>query len=83
MYGHARPHSAVSCAKMAKQIEMVFGLTWTKRRTHVFHGGTLAQPSEYDYTTEPSVFSGDAALCQITLTTCYHNTDTVRTHDPS
>jgi len=34
----------------------------------LYMGCTLAQPEEY--LTEPSMCGGDAALCQITLTTC-------------
>jgi len=39
MSEHARRHAAVSCAKMAEQIEMSFGL-WTRvrPRKHVLHG---------------------------------------------
>ena len=33
---------------------------------------TLPPLGEYEYTTEPYVCGGDAALCQITLTTCYY-----------
>ena len=41
--------NAVSYAKMAEPIEMAFGLcTRVDRRKHVLHGGTLAQPGEYD-----------------------------------
>jgi len=38
MPGHARRHSAVSCAKMAKPIDSPFGL-WTRvgRRKHEFN----------------------------------------------
>ena len=37
-------------------------------------GCTLSPPAN---TTEPSVCGGDAALCQITLTTCYYYTELV------
>jgi len=65
----ARRHPAVSCAKMAKPIEMPFGL-WTQvgRRKHVLDGGGLMQTANM---TEPSVCGGDAALCQITLSSFY------------
>jgi len=54
---HARRQSAVNCAKMAEPIDLPFGL-WTRmsRRKH--------KVQQY------SVCGGDAALCQITLTTC-------------
>jgi len=40
---------AVSCAKMAKPIEMPFALcTRVGRKKHVLHGDALAQPGEYD-----------------------------------
>jgi len=49
MPGHAQRHSAVNCAKMTEPIEMLFGLrTWMSPRKDVLHGGTLAQPDEYD-----------------------------------
>jgi len=60
----------VICAKTAGPTEMPFGM-WTRvsPRKHVLDAGasgrTLAN------TTELSVCSGDAALCQITLTTNY------------
>ena len=65
---YARRHSTVSCAKMIEPIEMPFGL-WTRvgRRKHGYMGGTLHKLAN---TIESSVCSGDAALCQITLTTC-------------
>jgi len=52
MPGHARRHYAVSCAKMAKRIDMPFEL-WTRvgTRKHVLGiGCTLAQPGEYHWT---------------------------------
>jgi len=53
--------------KTAELIEMPFGL-WTRvgSMKHVLHGGTLVN------TIEPSVCVGDAALSQITLTTCLY-----------
>jgi len=49
--GHARPHSAVSCTKMAEPIEMPFGLivdlSWPNE-VCVISGCTLAPPGEYD-----------------------------------
>jgi len=74
--GHARRHSAVSCVKIAKPIDLLFGLwTWVDRRKHVQSyspgganvpswEGTLTPPGEYDFA------GGDAALCQTALTTC-------------
>jgi len=59
-----------STAKTAELIEMSFGL-WTVvgPSNHVLDGGcTLAQPGN---TMELSTCVGDAALCQIPLTTCY------------
>jgi len=47
----ARRHSAMSCAKTAEPIQMPFGLcSRMGPRKHVWHGGTLAQPGEYDWT---------------------------------
>jgi len=65
---HARRHSAVRYAKMAKPTEMPFGW-WTRvgRWNHVLcgvHWRNLAS------TTEPFVCGGNVVLCQITLTTC-------------
>jgi len=72
----------VSRAKMAEQSDLLFGL-WTPvgRRNHKF--GRIHQVApmcprvtahwrHLANTTEPSVCGGDAALCQITLTTCYY-----------
>jgi len=72
MYPHARQHSTdttVSCAKMAELIEMPFGL-WTRvgPRQCVRCGARWCNLAN---TTEPSMCGGDAAFCQITLTTCY------------
>jgi len=41
--------TAKICGKIAEMIQIPFGL-WTRkgRRKHVLHGGTLAQPGEYD-----------------------------------
>ena len=63
---HARRHSAVSCAKV-------------DRRNHKFnlirHVSPMYPPGRTHWRNlakaiEPSVCGGDAALCQITLTTC-------------
>jgi len=61
--------SAVSCAKTAEPIEMLFGI-WTRLgpRKHVLGEG--AHWRNLTNTTEPSVCGGDAACYQITLTTC-------------
>jgi len=69
MPSHARRHSAVSCAKMAVSIE-VPTWTWVGRRKDVLHGAYWRNVMN---TIEPSVCGGDAALCQITLTTCYNS----------
>jgi len=66
--GHARLHSAVSCAKMAERIQMPFGL-WSRvgRRKHVLHG-------EHIDTTWQIQLNHPCATAmrsyQITLTTC-------------
>ena len=68
MPGHARRHSAVSGAKLAEPIEMLFGL-WTRlgRRKHVLRGvhtgATWRIPSN-----RPCAASMPP-VCQITLTT--------------
>jgi len=52
----------MSCEKMAEPIEMPFGLwTWVGR-SMCYTGGTLVPLG---------MCGGNAALCQITLTTCY------------
>ena len=49
---------------------MPFGLwTWVDPRKHVLDGGHIGASWRLRVT-EPSVYDGDAALCQITLTTC-------------
>jgi len=59
MPGHARLHSAVSCAKMAEPIEMPFGLrTQVGPRKQVLLGG--AQWCILANTIEPTVFSSPA-----------------------
>jgi len=61
MTSHARPHSAVSCAKTAELIEIQFGLwTWLGPRKHVLHGG--AHCRRLANTFEPSTCGGDAAF---------------------
>ena len=62
-------HCASSCAKTTEPIEVLFGM-WTPvgPENHVLNGG--AHWRHLANTTEPSVCGGDAALCQITLTTC-------------
>jgi len=81
MPGHARQHST---KKMAESIDVPFGL-WTRvgRRKHKFNSSRQVAPMcphrralmrahwiNLANTTEPSVFVGDASLCEITLTTC-------------
>jgi len=57
------------CAKMAESIEMPFALsTRVGRRKHVLHGGTLAQPDEYDWTVRVQRRCG--LMSNYTLTTC-------------
>ena len=59
--------SIVSPAKTAEPIKTSFVL-WTRGpRNHVLDGGALLR--NLANTIEPSM-SGDAAFCQITLTTC-------------
>jgi len=80
MPGHARRHSAVSCAKMAGSIDLPFVLwTWVCRMKHKFnriHQVAIMCPRGRAHwchlanTIGPSVCSGDVALRQITLTTC-------------
>jgi len=81
MLGHARRHYAVSCAEMAELIDLPFGL-WTRmgRRKHKFNRICQVAPKchlmmahwRHLANIEPSVCSGDEALCQITLTICYY-----------
>jgi len=67
---------------MADPIEMPFGL-WTRvgRRKHKFNRIGQVAPTcphgrarwrNLSNTIEPSICGCDAALCQTTLTTCYH-----------
>jgi len=75
-------HSAVSYAKTAEPIDFLFGLwTWLDQRKHGFnHIRQMAPvcPDERSHwchlvnMIKPSISGGDAALCQITLTTCYY-----------
>jgi len=57
----------MSCVKTAELIDLLFGL-WTRvgRRKHKFN--RIRQVAN---TIEPSIFCGDTALCQITLTTLF------------
>jgi len=62
----------VSPAKFAELIDMLFGM-WTRvgdPRNHVSDGS--AHWRNLANTIEPSMSGGDAALGQITLTTCYY-----------
>jgi len=60
---------AVSCAKTTVPIDMQFGmLSWVDPVNRVLYVG--AHWRDLVNTTEPSMCCGDAALCQITLTTC-------------
>ena len=82
MVGHPWRHSSMSCAKMAEPIDLLFGL-WScvGRRKHKFtHIRQLAPMCPHGRAhwrhlanmIEQSVFGRYAALCQITLTTCFH-----------
>jgi len=67
---------------MAEPIDFPSGLwTWVSRRKHKFNRIRQVVPicphgtqhwRNLANMTEPSICGGDAALCQITLTTCYH-----------
>jgi len=61
--GYARRHSAVSCAKMAEPIDMLFGL-WTRvsPRKHAFGGVHSAHWRHLTNTSVPSMCGGDAAF---------------------
>jgi len=65
----------VCCRKTVEPIKMLFGMwTWVGPRKHVLDGGTHWR--HLANTIEPSLCSGDAALCQIckiTLTDCLNN----------
>jgi len=74
----------MSCAKTAEPIDLSFGL-WTRvgRRKHKFNRIRNRQVApmcprgkahwrHLANTIEPTVYGGDAALCQITLTTYYY-----------
>jgi len=67
MPGYARRHASASCAEMAEPIEMRLGcgLEWAEES--MLRG---AQWRNLANMIEPFVCGGDAALCQITLTTC-------------
>ena len=70
----------MSCVKAAEPIDLLFGLwTWVGQRKHKFnrvrHMAPLCPHGRAHWchmanTIEPSICVGDAALCQITLTTC-------------
>jgi len=52
---------------MAELIDVEFGLwTWVGQMKHVLHWHIPANAIE------PSVYVGDAALCQLTLPTCFN-----------
>jgi len=81
--------TAVSCAKPAEPTDLPFGL-WTRvnQRKHKFNHIRQVVPMfrttlcrelckkrlNRSNTTEPSVCSGDVAVCQITLTTLHQST---------
>ena len=69
-----RRYSAISCAKTAEPINLPFGLwTWVgQRSTCSIIFAKWHQWRHLANTIESSVCGGDAALCQITLTTCYY-----------
>ena len=58
-------HSVVHFAKMAEPTEVLFGF-WTPM-DHIRWG---AYWHHLEHTTKPSMCSGDAACCQMSLTTC-------------
>jgi len=61
--------TVASRTKPAEQIEMTFEVwTWVDPRKHALDGS--AQWRNLANTIEPFMCGGDAALCQITLTTC-------------
>jgi len=78
MTGHAQQQSAMSCAKMAEQINMSFRL-WTRMgpRKHVLLG--LHIGTTWQIRLKHSCVAVMLPFCQITLTTCYYyysaNTD--------
>jgi len=70
--GSASLGQSVSPTKMAELIEMLFRM-WTRvsLKKHVLDGVHIGRWRHLANTIEPSVCSGDAAFCQINLTTCY------------
>jgi len=64
--------SAVNCARTAEPIDLPLGL-WTRvgRREHKFIVYARWRQCALN-ATEPFMCGGDAACCQITLTTCYY-----------
>jgi len=69
-HGKVQAHSAVSCAKKAEPYRAAIwdlNLGWPKEA--LLGGG--AHWRHLAITTEPSMYGGDVACCQITLTTCY------------
>jgi len=68
---------AVSRAKIAEPIQMLFGM-WipVHPRKHVLNGCTLSHLAN---TIEPSICGSDEAFCHNTLTTCYHFNDSEAT----
>jgi len=63
--------TVVSCAKMAEPIEMPFGLWPWVAQENVLDVGARCWRHLLN-TTAPSTCAGDAAFCQITLTTRYY-----------
>jgi len=67
-----RDFSAVSCAKMAEPIEMLFGLgVWTQIVSEEACIRWCARWRHLTNTTEPSICGGDAASLSNYLTTCF------------
>jgi len=76
-----RQHTAVSCAKMAELIDLPFGLyTQVGERKHkcncIFQVAPMCPHGRVHWrhlanTIDPFVCGNDAALCQITFSTCY------------
>ena len=72
MWSVGRSVTVVSPAKTAEPIEMPFDIsTRVGPRKHVLDGD--AHWHNLANTIEPFMCGGDAALCQITLTTYYYN----------
>jgi len=75
--GHAQPHSAVGCAKMAEPIEMPFGLsTRMGPRKHLLDG--INTDATWRIAMNRPCAAAMRLFCQITLTTCYYYYENLR-----